>query len=1157
MSDLNIKINGIDIKCQAGETVLAVARKNGIEIPTLCHDERIEAYGGCGLCVVQQGDTPRLFRACSTVVADGMELFTESEPVVASRKVALELLLSNHRGDCVAPCKTACPGDVDCQGYIGLIANNRFAEALEVMKESYPIPASLGRVCPHPCEDVCRRKNVDHPINIARLKQFAADFDLNLDDGKRLVMPTAPSTGKKVAIIGGGPAGLTMASFMAQAGHKAVIFEMMPMAGGMLRYGIPEYRLPKAVLDMEIEQVVKSGVEIRCNTKLGVDVQFSELRAEYDAIYFANGAWASSPLRCEGEDMVGVVGGVDFLGHVGLGDLTKISGTVAVVGGGNTAMDACRTAVRLGAEKVYVLYRRTQDEMPAEEIEIREAFEEGVEFKFLVAPIRVVGEDGHVTGIELQKMTLGEADASGRRSPVAVEGEVEILPVDTIISAVGQKVVPLELDDKSVELAYTPWKTIVADENTFETSIPGVFAGGDAINDGPSIAIAAVGHAKRGAKVINSYLAGKIEVEKKPFICQTGERNEEEYAQIPKRGRMPLGVLHPDFRKEGMLEVTQGYDPEEAVMEASRCLECGCLAVYDCKLLEYARKYDADPEPIKGEVNKYPVDQSHPFIIHDNNKCILCGNCVRTCEEVTGCNTLGLLDRGFNTSVEADFGVPMGDSSCRSCGACVAVCPTGALQEKQPWLKSVPLDTECVSGVCNFCGNGCALTIKHKGDVIDKVVPAENGRLCTSGRFGFPSMMTATGDQQAAVKYDSMWMPVAIDGAVMGMNAAVMALRESYGMDTLALAVGDQLTTEEIFMVRHIADILETEAIYAPNATVGGLSDVLGRDGSTVSLEDLAAAQMALVIGTDILSHYPMLAARMKAQAKKGQKSMFVVNGEFMLSGIADKTVALGEDLAVLKAIEAALKGEDAPAEIVEIAAAYKNAESAVLIFDRSRCSREAAQMMANIAVLAGKVSGNGSGILQLRARTNSQGVADMGITKNIAQLKADILSKEVKGLLLFGVDLTYEFTSDLQFLGLADTVYGRAYSMADVIIPWGGFGGATGSYTNFEGKVQKVKAAIGTANGMENWEVLAAMSNKYKKAEEVQTLADLEALVVAQNAEYGKTLAGEAVYTWEGAEFTAELAEPCVDAQFAVEYEDCNEAVKKWQQVKNTVGVK
>ena len=712
---LNLTINGKNITVEEGTTILQAAKDNGIYIPTLCYDDAVKVYGACGLCVVEAEGIPKLLRSCSAKCSEGMVVNTESKRVVQSRKIAMELLMSAHDGDCVAPCQLNCPARTDCQGYVGLIANGEYEAALKLIKNKVSLPASIGRVCPHPCETACRRGKVDEAINIAQLKAFAADMDLNSDS--YLPEKNAP-TGKKIAIIGGGPAGLTAAYRLAISGHEVTVYDMMEKMGGMLRYGIPQYRLPKEVLDKEIAIIEKLGVKMINGVKLGKDFTIASLKAQNDAVIVAVGAWKSSSMRTPGEELDGIYGGIDFLRAVALKQEINIGDKVVICGGGNTAMDACRTAVRLGAKEVYCVYRRTRNEMPAEDIEITEAEEEGVQFKFLTNPISFNGKDGKVKSVTLQLMELGEPDASGRRRPVAIEGKTEELDVDSVIVAIGQKLVNEDVS----ELKLTDRGNIEADIDTFKTNIEGVFAIGDATNRGASIAIEAIGEANRCALSIDAYLNGEDIETRVPYIS----RRDEELIDFQSKEKCPARkpkVLPAAERKNNFDEVCLGYTEEDAKAEASRCLECGCKEYYKCKLLSVAQRYDIHPERFKGEMpQKYTAD-SNEFIERNSAKCILCGLCVRSCKEVMNISAIGLLGRGFKTEVAPAFNLPLDQTKCTNCGLCVELCPTGALTEKSALKKQVPLKEEYSKETVTIDGEQAEVLVSRYDGKIIRVIP--------------------------------------------------------------------------------------------------------------------------------------------------------------------------------------------------------------------------------------------------------------------------------------------------------------------------------------------------------------------------------------------------------------------------------------------------
>ncbi len=505
-----VTIDGQEVACDRGDTILEAAQRVGIHIPTLCYEPRLPATAACRMCIVEVEGARKMVPSCSAAVSDGMVVKTSTEKVRAMRHLYLELLLSDHNSFCTPPCRDACPTHIKIPQFLDYIAHKDYKNGVRKLREDLPFPAILGRVCPRPCEGPCRRQLVEHPITICQLHRFMADQTIDEEQTGELLLPVEPKadTGKKIAIVGGGPAGLAAAFYARLEGHSVKIFEALPKPGGMLRYGIPSYRLPRDLLDKEINVLWRMGVELQVNSRLGVDYQIEDLLEEYDAVFLALGAFNSNDMRIPGEDADGVVTAVDFLGELEVTGNVHVGEKVAVIGGGFTAMDACRTSLRKGANEVTCLYRRSRKEMPAHVTEVDEAEEEGVKLELLIAPVRVVTDERNkVTGIEMQRMELGEPDASGRRRPVPIEGSEFVIECDQVIAAVGQYP---KLDGTSEEqgVKRTKWRTIQVNDWTFQTEDPRVFAGGDAVL-GAQTVIQAVAQGKKAAWSMDAYLRGE------------------------------------------------------------------------------------------------------------------------------------------------------------------------------------------------------------------------------------------------------------------------------------------------------------------------------------------------------------------------------------------------------------------------------------------------------------------------------------------------------------------------------------------------------------------------------------------------------------------------------------------------------------------------
>jgi NADH-quinone oxidoreductase subunit F len=473
-----------------------------------------------------------------------------------------------------APCHHVCPVGMDPPAYIGYIAQGRFDKAYEVITNASPFPGICGRVCDYPCEFKCTSGDSADPIAIRALKRFVADYAKN-KNGRPKKAP-ARKYEEKVAVVGSGPAGLTCAYALALQGYEVTVFEALPVPGGMLAVGIPEYRLPRDILEFEIDSVKRAGVKIETNTAVGKDVTLDELRAQgYNAFFVATGAHTGLKLGVEGEEAEGVVDVVAFLREVNLGRGDKPGDRVGVVGGGNAAVDAARTALRMGAAEVHILYRRTRKEMPAQDDEIKAALDEGIKLHLLVAPKRVITEDGRVTAVECLKMELGDVDASGRRRPVPIEGSEFTLELDALIPAISQEP-DLTCLEGSDAVEVSKWKTIVADGETLQTTVPDVFAGGDVVT-GPWTVTGAMGHGKLAAEIIHKYLRGEplrptYEPTRPTVEVPTYQMTDEELATIVHRPGVPCHSA-PD-RVKNFDEVELCLSDEQAIDEAKRCLRC-------------------------------------------------------------------------------------------------------------------------------------------------------------------------------------------------------------------------------------------------------------------------------------------------------------------------------------------------------------------------------------------------------------------------------------------------------------------------------------------------------------------------------------------------------------------------------------------------------
>jgi formate dehydrogenase major subunit len=874
VATVKIQLDGEQFEARAGETILDVAKRNGLadRIPTLCHEPGLPPYTSCYVCVVEVQGMNKLMPGCSTPVADGMVVKTQTPRVESARKTALELILSNHPADCIAPCVKGCPAGVDVQRYLAQAKQGDYIGAVRTIRERNPLPVVCGRVCVRRCEDVCRRKILDTPVGINMVKRAAADAWL---DAPYAEQPGA-DTGKRVAIVGGGPAGLTAAYYLRLAGHAVTIFEAQDKLGGMLRWGIPDYRLPQDRLDREIDQILKLGVEVQLGAKVADAARLAELRKQFDAVYLALGAQKGSAAQIKDENHPRVISGVDFLNDVKHHKAYDFAGRqICVVGGGNTAIDAARTALRLGAAHVTILYRRTRAEMPANLEEIEAAEHERIRIEYLIAPIAVATEGEKFLGLTCRKMQLGEPDASGRRRPVPVPNSDHLVACDYALAAIGQAVDLGGLSTGADAVAATKWGSIAADDKSLATNLPGVFAGGDAVT-GPAVAIDAIAHGRRAALAIQHWLeTGEAVGPHSTFAAARdnfGKLTRADLPELPAIARAKQGELPVDERIKIFDEVEFSLADHEVRQETERCLRCGCFAQDDCELRLLADRY-AVPDTISGATSRRRVDTSHPFLTLDANKCILCTKCIRTCGDVLGISALGLVNRGFETVIQPTMGRPLVRTDCISCGNCVDACPTGAIAFNDPAQCFVP-EAE-VATICQLCGEACPVTVT-RNEFGTAVRPPEDDAaqrqyLCALGRFGNTHLWGADRLAAPMVRKAGRLVAASWDEAL---RAAAAGLQAAKG--AVLVGVGGDLAAEEAAWAAQLARAAGGTAgclaAAAAEAELHALDGLYGTTRSTATYEDLEQAGVVLVVGEDPMEQNPVAAARMRRAARRGAK---------------------------------------------------------------------------------------------------------------------------------------------------------------------------------------------------------------------------------------------------------------------------------------------
>jgi formate dehydrogenase major subunit len=728
-----IEVDGRQVTGREGQTILEVCRDNGIEIPTLCYEPKLPGFGACRMCVVEVEGEAQPPISCSRTAEPAMVVRTQTPRIRGLRKTNLELIFSDHNAYCLPPCQNKCPSHIDIPGFLKANTEGDFRESARIFKRTIPFPSILGRVCPAPCEEHCRRDEVDEAIAIRDTHRYAGDQVLKAQAaGTKAPLPfeVQAASGKRVAVIGSGPAGASAAYYLAIAGHDVTIYERDPAPGGMLRYGIPQYRLPKVeVLEAEYQGLTDLGVKIVCDAELGRDYSIDDLQNQgYDAVAVAIGCYDTNRLGVPGEEAEGVLDGLEYLRIATLGlPYPGHAGTrVVVIGGGFTSMDSTRTSIRQGAREVTLVYRRDMKDMPAAN-EVHEAIEEGARAIFQAAPTRVLTDDaGRVSGVEFQRMRMGAPDASGRRRPEPQPGTEFVIECDRVLLAIGQGPDLDWLGRGASGITATKQRRLAADSVTFATTRAGVFATGD-VRIGAATVVEAVAEGRRAAYAVDAYLQG-LDLEAIRTRQTLAEPQPEFLSIVPytdelKEPRIRLQSMSAEVRNQSYVEYEIPYTQAEAMAESKRCLQCTCEAIGFCDLRRQGIEYGTTLQTLEpartglsfrsvtenrftGSNHDYIRDDSHAFILREPSRCIDCGRCANVCKEVVGAACYDFMRTGFDTLVTTPLDMSLNTTPCVSCGRCAETCPTGALMPKPRVLERYDVDeSRCI--LCGICVDAC------------------------------------------------------------------------------------------------------------------------------------------------------------------------------------------------------------------------------------------------------------------------------------------------------------------------------------------------------------------------------------------------------------------------------------------------------------------
>lgn len=809
MAEISIVINGNKISVDAELTILEAARQAEIYIPALCHVNGSSSSRPCEVCVVEVNGESEPVRSCSVKVAKGMEITTDSDTLKEYRKQRLIQLAKTHFGDCKAPCNLTCPGQINVQGYIAHVEKGQYEEALRLIMERNPFPLSVGRVCPRFCETRCRRMLVDDPVSINHLKRFVADWSMTNDVDPN----TYPEnfTGKKVAIIGGGPAGLSGAFYLARKGHDVTVFEAKPQLGGMLRYGMPEYKIPRNVLGHEISTILRLGINVRFNQRWTIDFNLQDLKDQgFEAILIAIGAWTDKMLDKPGAMLPNVIPAIKFLNNLSMGKKNDYGKRAAVIGGNNIAFECARSLRRLGVEEVTVVCQRSRTGLSANQRVIREAETEGIQFLFMANPTQISEQD-HGLELEYIRMKLvGKPDSRGLRKLAPVQGTTHTLSLDTVITSLGQSASGNGFGGGRLEdqLQISLKGNIKSNPRTSLTNITGIFAAGDAVSGGRTV-IQAVVAARRAAENIHSFIMDLPKAAQESRFNFTRGKSFDDvslknFDGINTKLREKMPSRPPEICIQDFNEISLGFSEEMAKNEAARCLKCGCTAFDRCDFKKISIEHKIDPFKIgMGTIPVYAIDTSHPTIQVDLNKCIFCERCKNSCEyDALLITASGFDENGNPKGLSLEF-----TDKCVYCGKCVDNCSTGALNKKEQTVPVIAEQIREVKTTCPYCGAGCQLLLRIKGKTLLEVTAdpkqAPNfGALCVKGRFGQNFIQHSDRLKTPLIRRNNRLVECNWDEALEFIAKKLFDFKAMFGPDSISAFSSARCTNEDNFLTQ-------------------------------------------------------------------------------------------------------------------------------------------------------------------------------------------------------------------------------------------------------------------------------------------------------------------------------------------------------------------